>query len=129
MNKLAKNFSKSEFECKCGCEMPNNVLENIKLVAEQLQIVRSKLNKPIKINSAYRCESHNESIGGSKNSQHLLGLASDIVVESSTPNKLFIFLNKLMALNIINLGGLGQYNTFTHIDFRGFIARWDNRGK
>ena len=27
----------------------------------------------------------------------------------------------------IKLGGLGQYDTFTHLDFRGYIARWDNR--
>ena len=63
--KLTKNFSKSEFECKCGCEMPQDVLDNIKILAEQLQIVRNKLNKPIKINSAYRCPKHNEIIGGS----------------------------------------------------------------
>jgi uncharacterized protein YcbK (DUF882 family) len=107
--------------------MPQDVLENIKIVAEQLQRVRSKLDRPIKINSAYRCESYNTIIGGSKNSQHILGLASDIVVKGITPDNTFSFLNKLMALNIINLGGLGQYNTFTHIDFRGFIARWDNR--
>jgi|TARA_R110000851_G_scaffold107510_1_gene227786 uncharacterized protein YcbK (DUF882 family) len=125
--KLTKNFSKSEFECKCGCDMPQNVLENIKTLAEQLQRVRGKLSKPIKINSAYRCENHNTTIGGSKNSQHKLGLASDIVIKGMTPNSAFSFLNKLMALNIINLGGLGQYNTFTHIDFRGFVARWDNR--
>ena len=125
--KLTKNFSKSEFECKCGCDMPKNVLDNIKIVAEQLQIVRDKLNKAIKINSAYRCEKHNESIGGAKNSQHKLGKAADIVVYGMSPNGVFGFMNKLMVLNMIKLGGLGQYNTFTHFDIRGYIARWDNR--
>jgi uncharacterized protein YcbK (DUF882 family) len=134
--KLTKNFSKSEFECKCGCEMPQDVLDNIKIVAEQLQIVRNKLNKPIKINSAYRCPKHNEIIGGShkivngkriETSQHVLGKASDIVINGMSPNGVFGFMNKLMALDMIKLGGLGQYNTFTHFDIRGYIARWDNR--
>lgn len=125
--KLTKNFSKSEFECKCGCEMPQDVLDNIKIVAEQLQIVRNKLNKPIKINSAYRCPEHNALVGGAKNSQHKLGLAADIVVKGMSPNGVFGFINKLMALGMIKLGGLGQYNTFTHFDIRDNYARWDNR--
>ena len=126
--KLTKNFSKSEFECKCGCEMPQDVLDNIKILAEQLQIVRNKLNKPIKINSAYRCKYQNDiTVKGSKNSQHKLGLAADIVVNGMSPNGVFGFVNKLMALDIIKRGGLGQYNTFTHFDIRGYISRWDNR--
>ena len=125
--KLTKNFSKSEFECKCGCDMPQDVLDNIKIVAEQLQIVRNKLNKPIKINSAYRCPKHNSMVGGSSKSQHKLGKASDIVVNGISPNGVFGFINKLMALDMIKLGGLGQYNSFTHFDIRGYIARWDNR--
>ena len=125
--KLTENFSKSEFECKCGCEMPQDVLDNIKIVAEQLQIVRDKLNKAIKINSAYRCPKHNESIGGAKNSQHKLGKASDIVVNGMSPEKMFSLLNSMMIDKDIKTGGLGLYNTFVHMDIRGYIARWDNR--
>lgn len=122
--KLSKNFSKSEFDCKCGCEMPDNILNNIKELAYQLQRLRDKFNKPIKINSAYRCESHNKAIGGSKNSQHKLGLAADIVVKDKTPDEVYDFINKLQNLNMITKGGLGRYNTFTHFDVRGYIARW-----
>jgi uncharacterized protein YcbK (DUF882 family) len=125
--KLTKNFSKSEFECKCGCDMPQDVLENIKIVAEQLQIVRDKLNKAIKINSAYRCQKHNEIIGGAKNSQHKLGKASDIVVNGMSTEKMFSLLNIMMIDKEIKTGGLGLYNTFVHMDIRGHIARWDNR--
>ena len=134
--KLTENFTLQEMSCKCGCEMPQDVLDNIKIVAEQLQIVRNKLNKPIKINSAYRCPKHNELIGGAhkivngkriETSQHVKGLAADIVVKGMSPNGVFGFVNKLMALDIIKRGGLGQYNTFTHFDIRGYIARWDNR--
>ena len=37
--KLTSNFSKSEFDSKDGAEMPDDVLENVKIVAEQLQIL------------------------------------------------------------------------------------------
>ena len=123
--KLTKNFSKSEFMCRCGCEMPEEVLNNVQKLANQLQIIRDRVNVPIKINSAYRCESHNKAIGGSKKSQHKLGLAADIVVKDKTPDEVYDFINKLQGLNMIENGGLGRYNTFTHFDIRGYNARWD----
>ena len=35
--KLTKNFSKSEFDCSCGCDMPLGVLHNVQKLANQLQ--------------------------------------------------------------------------------------------
>ena len=32
---LTKNFSKSEFECNCGCDMPDDVLLEITKLASQ----------------------------------------------------------------------------------------------
>ena len=122
--KLSKNFSKSEFECKCGCEMPKDILYNITELAQHLQVIRDYFGKSIKINSAYRCESHNEAIGGSKNSQHKKGLAADIVVENRQPKQVYNGINKLMKSGKVGKGGLGRYNTFTHFDIRGYIARW-----
>ncbi|AFM54674.1 endolysin [Nonlabens phage P12024S] len=125
--KLSKNFTLKEFECSCGCEMPKDVLNNVQKLAYHLQRLRDKFNKPIKINSAYRCESHNKAIGGSKKSQHKLGFAADIVVKDKTPDEVYDFINKLQSLNMIAKGGLGRYNTFTHFDIRGYTARWDFR--
>ena len=51
---MTKNFSIKEFECKCGCEMPDDVLVNITKLAHQLQYVRDNVAMPIIINSAYR---------------------------------------------------------------------------
>jgi len=128
--KLTDNFSKSEFNCKCGCEMPDDVLKNIKTLAIQLQVLRERSNEPISINSAYRCKSHNHSIGGVKNSQHVLGKAADIVVNNFTPNEVANMIENMLRnefLPSFNIGGLGRYNTFTHIDIRSYMARWDNR--
>jgi len=127
---LTKNFKKSEFECKCGCEMPNDVLGTIRVLAEHLQAIRDTSKAPILINSAYRCPSHNKAIGGVSNSQHVLGKASDIVVEGFTPNEVANTIENMLRNEYnpnLNIGGLGRYNTFTHIDIRNYMARWDNR--
>lgn len=128
--KLTKNFNISEFECKCGCTMPESVLSNIKIVAINLQILRDAVDKPITINSAYRCESHNKAIGGSKHSQHILGKASDIVVKGYTPDEVYDIVQDLRRnpmLEGVTFQGLGRYNTFTHVDIRDSYATWDKR--
>tara|TARA_R110000824_G_scaffold269931_3_gene458398 strand:- start:1408 stop:1794 length:387 start_codon:yes stop_codon:yes gene_type:complete len=123
--KLTKNFSKSEFECKCGCEMPKKVLDNVKILAEQLQAIRTISEQPIQINSAYRCVKKNKAIGGVSNSQHILGKAADIVIKEHTAEETYELLDELMHYNTILQGGLGKYNSFTHYDIRGKEARWD----
>jgi len=126
--KLTKNFSKSEFECKCGCVMPKNVLENIKLLAKQLQIIRDYVGQPIKINSAYRCPYYNDNIvKGAKNSQHKLGKASDITIETFEPNDVSDIVENMLTNEMLPsfyIGGLGRYRTFTHLDIRNYKARW-----
>ena len=128
--KLTKNFSKSEFECKCGCVMPDNVLENVKKLAEQLQIIRDYVQEPIIINSAYRCLRHNKMIGSNDRSQHPKGKAADIVILGFTPDETASVIENMLTnetLPSFYIGGLGRYNTFTHVDIRDNYARWDNR--
>lgn len=130
--KLTKNFSKSEFECKCGCEMPDNVLENVKKLAEQLQIIRDYVQEPIIINSAYRCLRHNRMVGSNDRSQHPKGKAADIVILGFTPDETASVIENMLTnetLPSFHIGGLGRYNTFTHVDIRDNYARWDNRSK
>ena len=123
---MTENFKKSEFECKCGCEMPDDVLVNITKLANQLQYVRDNVAMPITINSAYRCETHNKSVGGSLNSQHLQGKAADIVINGLDPVlDTYDYLDDLMRTGEIFQGGLGMYKTFTHYDFRKNKARWN----
>ncbi len=130
--KLTKNFSKSEFECKCGCEMPDNVLENVKKLAEQQQIIRDYVQEPIIINSAYRCLRHNRMVGSNDRSQHPKGKAADIVILGFTPDETASVIENMLTnetLPSFYIGGLGRYNTFTHVDIRDNYARWDNRSK
>jgi uncharacterized protein YcbK (DUF882 family) len=126
MMQLAKNFNLSEFECNCGCEMPEEVFANIKELAPNLQIIRDEIGKSIRITNAYRCPSKNKAVGGAEKSQHLLGKAADLQVKDMTPGELADVIEALQEQGKIAIGGLGRYNTFTHYDIRGTIARWDN---
>ena len=123
--KLTNNFSKAEFDCSCGCEMPKEVLINIQKLANQLQILRNKVGVSVKINSAYRCIKHNKSIGGVSNSQHVLGKASAVGVSGFKASKTFDLISDLINDGDMLQGGLGAYNSFTHYDTRKTKARWD----
>ena len=122
--KLTCNFSMSEFECNCGCKMPEDVKPNIIELADNLQVLRDFLNMPIKITNAFRCESKNKSVNGVKNSQHLFGKAADLQVFQLSPNEVADAVSELMEKNLFKMGGLGRYNSFTHVDIRGTKARW-----
>lgn len=122
--KLTKNFSKSEFDSKDGAEMPKKVLANIKKLAECLQVIRDNSGKRISINSGYRSPEHNKKIGGAPKSQHLLGIAADIVVEDHAPKEVYKLIELLIDKGDLPEGGLKAYSTFTHYDIRGKKARW-----
>jgi uncharacterized protein YcbK (DUF882 family) len=113
--KLSNNFYLQEFECKCGkCK---NTIIDAKLV-NSLQKIRDKYNKPVIINSGYRCAKHNSAVGGARNSQHTKGKAADIVVKGIEPREVAAYAAS------IGLGGIGVYKTFTHVDTRAKRAYW-----
>jgi len=124
--KLTKNFNKIEFDSKDGAEMPDKVLENIKKLAKQLQVLRDEIGQSIHINSGYRSPQHNKKVGGVDNSFHLIGKAADITSKNYTPKKLYKVIQKLINEGKIDEGGIGLYNGFVHYDIRGYKARWDN---
>lgn len=122
---LTNDFHLTEFQSKDGAEMPQWVFDNIMFLADNLQIIRDEIGKPIMINSAYRSPQHNAKIGGVKNSQHTLGNAADLSVRDMTPNKLSKVILRLIKQGRISEGGVGLYNGFVHYDIRGYKARWD----
>lgn len=79
---------------------PNSeVVNNLeKLVEHVLDPLREKYGKPIHVNGAYRCPALNKAVGGSKTSQHMLGLAADITAGSVAKNK--ILFNLIQELNL-----------------------------
>ena len=121
--KLTKNFSLKEFECKCGCVMPEFVKKNVIELAENLQVLRDVVGR-LDLTNAYRCKEHNADVGGAVNSQHVKGKAADIKSSTIEPWDMATTVDDLMKSEKFKLGGIGIYNTFTHVDTRGSRARW-----
>ena len=116
---LSKNFKVSEFKCNDGSD---TVLISDKLVG-LLQNIRNHFSAAVTINSAYRTESYNKKIGGATKSQHVNGTAADIVVKGVTPLEVAQYVEHIMP----DSGGIGVYQSFTHVDVRTSRSRWDNR--
>ena len=116
MGDLSNNFSRSEFECSCGCGFDD---VDIRLV-HVLQEMRTELGCPVTITSGCRCKEYNAEVGGASKSQHLLGTAADIVVSGCTPK----YIQEYLTDKYEGQFGIGSYKQFTHIDVRGGCARW-----
>lgn len=115
---IGPHFKYSEFRCKCCGKLPPNGIDPILVL--KLEILRKMLgNKPIIINSGYRCHAYNTKVGGVSKSQHLYGTAADISVRGISSSKV-----AEVAEQVFWDGGLGRYNNFTHVDTRGRRVRW-----
>lgn len=114
MGDLSANFDREEFACKC-CGQDT---VDYKLI-EILEYIREHFDAPVYITSGNRCATYNNSIGGARNSQHVLGRAADVVVDGVPPSFVAQLADDLGA------GGVGSYEDFTHIDTREGRARWE----
>ena len=115
--KLSKNFTVKEFACSDGTD---TVFISLTLV-NLLQKIRNHFGKAVIINSAYRTEAHNKSIGGATYSQHKYGLAADIHINGVTPKEIAAYVETLMPSS----GGIGIYQSFVHVDVRRVKSRWN----
>ena len=117
MTQIGISFEKREMQCKCGC---GKVIFDPDLI-RKLDALREDLGRPIIINSGYRCEQHNQNVGGSPNSQHLYGKAADIRCTGITPEALARYAGKY------GFDGIADDCSGIHVDVRGFKGRWDFR--
>lgn len=116
---LSDNFKVKEFACNDGSD---TVLISDELV-DLLQKIRDHFGVAVTINSGYRTSAYNKKVGGATNSQHVKGTAADIVVKGVDPLTVARYSEYLMP----DSGGIGVYQTFTHVDVRTRRSRWDNR--
>ena len=122
MGDMSTNFSRYEFACKCGCG--GDTMDAATLEAGEA--IREHFNARVTVTSAYRCFEYNRipvsegGPGSNDASQHPRGRAMDIVVEGIPASRVAEY-----AETVLLLGGVGRYNTFTHIDTRtNGPARW-----
>jgi len=125
---MTRNFTLEGDLNRRDFDLTDEVRANLFELANNLELLRAHFNAPITVNSAYRSPEYNASVkGSSKNSQHLLGKASDITVKGVSPDEVADAIEFLIEMRLMKEGGLGRYNTFTHYDIRGVKARWDFR--
>lgn len=122
--KLSENFSLDEFKSKDGSAFPSEVVQNLGILANQLQALRDHLGKPITITSGYRSKEHNKKIGGALDSFHVRGMAADIQVAGMKPKEVAEEIEKLIKEGKMMEGGIGIYNSWIHYDFRNKRIRW-----
>lgn len=114
--KISPHFKLSEFKCKCGCgfsEISTQLVSELEELCEHFE-------QPIIINCGCRCSVHNKAVKGAYGSQHLIGMAADIVVKNKTP----VLVADYLEHKYPDSHGIGRYSTFTHFDVRPAKARW-----
>ena len=85
--------------------------------------LRRHFGKPIVILSSYRSPAYNKAISGASASIHMQFNALDIAVAGVSPSEVFKVLRAWRTAKKF-VGGLGLYETFVHVDTRGYNATW-----
>ena len=114
MGNLTKDFSRSEFACKCRCGFD----QIDPRVVDMCQVIRDKLESPVRINSACRCAKHNAQVGGVKGSYHTKGLAADLSCEVGSQRLQAVIKALFEAGKLPRLAYCKRYiaKNFVHID-------------
>lgn len=110
------NFTPKEISCK-----GDGLIVIDENALDKLQAMRLELGIPLVINSAYRSEAYNKSVGGAPKSQHLQGRAFDIRITDALSREEIKYHAKEAGFT-----GIGDYNTFVHVD-TGPTRYWDLR--
>lgn len=131
MISIGRFFDVAEFDCKDGSPYPDAwIQDRLRPLVGTLDVIREEWGSPLTVISGYRTPAYNTRIGGAKQSQHVLGTAADIRPKAGwSPQKLHnLVLRLYQEGKLPDLGGLGAYPTFVHVDVRervkNRLARW-----
>lgn len=126
------NFSPEEIASNRFINGNSGPVEKAELVVDErsmdmLQALRTKLGKPLVLNSAFRSETYNRQIGGTTNSFHVKGMAFDVSMLNHDPEAFEA------AAIAVGFRGIGHYphSNFMHIDTRRSeqVVRFKGKGK
>jgi hypothetical protein len=113
-----KDFSPEEIACRGTGEL---LIDTDAM--DKLQALRTKLGRPIIINSGYRSPPHNHAVGGAKGSKHMEGIAFDGRMDNQNPQQY------MAAARAVGFNGIGEYPElgFCHVDARKAPANWTGK--
>ncbi|WP_102107780.1 D-Ala-D-Ala carboxypeptidase family metallohydrolase [Oceaniglobus roseus] len=104
---------------------PRALWPNIARTARVLDHLRGRLGRPIAITNAYRAPAYNACLPGTASqSVHMSFHALDFQVSGMAAPEVAMALRWLRDREGLFAGGIGRYNTFTHVDTRGSNATW-----
>jgi len=114
---LTPNFTLEELTYTDHREFDNTPdeaeLANLYRLADFLEQVKVVLgNKPIMINSAFRCAEVNKAVGSSDKSQHRHGCAADIRVPGMTPDEI---VNAIIESGLPFDQVIREFDRWTHV--------------
>ena len=113
----ALHFSGSQYRRPDSASVVYGILK----IAPALQKIREIYgDRPVVINSWYRDPATNRAVGGASQSRHMSGDAVDFRIPGMNPYDIYKRLDEWWG----NRGGLASSSVFTHIDARGYRARW-----
>ena len=104
--RLTEHFTRSEFDCQCGCGTGEISMELVQL----LELTRLEYDKPMRINSGIRCLNHNRSIGSRDTSSHIKCLAADVGCTDMGER------HKLLQILLKHFDRVGLHKKFIHVD-------------
>lgn len=112
----------SEIGARKGLNNTPNATEitNLMRTAALLEQVRSLINKPIIVNSAFRSKAVNDAVGSKDTSQHRIGCAADIRVPGMTPKQV---VQACIDANIPYDQIIEEFSSWTHISVPDSAAR------
>lgn len=98
-------FEEREFACPCCGALPSPGFMDL------VDQVRRLAGRSMVITSGYRCQKHNERVGGVPDSAHTKGLAVDVKCPSSSYR--YAIVNAALSAGF---GRIGIANSFIHLD-------------
>ena len=113
-----KELTDSEIADRHGIDnIPTSplVLTNLKTLAEGLERVRSLLGQPITVLSGYRSLMVNTLLGSKPTSQHIKGLAADIICPSFGTPKAIV--DKIIKSDLPYDQLIWEFENWVHISF------------
>lgn len=139
--KISEHFDSSEFDQPARHGMPavsypQEWYDRLALLCKALEVIRAAFGRPMTVLSGFRSFQYNEAVYREQgkvptNSQHTQGRAADITVEGVSAADLHAKVLELYKAGKIDIGGLGKYPGFVHVDVRrgwDHLARWEDYG-
>lgn len=117
MTQLSEHFSLEELTHTDHREFDNtpnaDELANLTRLADFLEQVKKVLgDKPVMVNSAFRCKQVNDAVGSKDSSQHRIGCAADLRIPGMTPDEV---VRAVIASDLQFDQVIREFDRWTHI--------------